>query len=312
MPPIEFQRYAVIGSGAVGGLYGGLLAQAGAEVHFLLRSDYEHVAANGLQIETPTGNFHLDNVHAHGSVDSLPACDVTMVALKSTSNDRLHELLAPTTRDGGIALVLQNGLDVELDTANVVGLDRVLGGCCFLCSNKLGPGHIKHLDYGRIVFGEYVQNHTDVTERVQKIADEMNAAGIDAHGTADLAAARWRKLMWNIPFNGLSVALNASTKVLVEDPDSLHIVESIIEEVYEAATAAEVVIDPSMKEVTVEMTRKMVPYDSSMRLDYINGRPMEIESIIGNPLRAARKLGVDMPFTEMLYHQLKFIEQTRA
>lgn len=308
--PAETQRYAVIGCGALGGLYGGMLARAGTEVHFLLRSDFEHVVKSGLQVDSPLGDFHLESVHAHSSVDTMPACDVTLVAVKTTANQQLRPLLESTTREGGLVLVLQNGLDSEADAAEAVGLDRVLGGCCFLCSNKLGPGHIQHLDYGQIVFGEYVPG-LGITDRVQRIADEMTRAGIDAVPTAELASARWRKLLWNIPFNGLSVVLNASTEQLVGDEDAVRLIEAIIEEVHQAATACDVQVDPALKARTIEMTRKMVPYDSSMRLDFLNRRPMEVESIIGNPLRAGKQRGVDMPKVEMLYQELKFLNQQR-
>ncbi|MDG2220555.1 MAG: putative 2-dehydropantoate 2-reductase [Rubripirellula sp.] len=305
----ETQRYALIGTGAVGGLYGGMLARSGVEVHFLLNSDYQHVSQHGLKVESPLGDFHLPRVHTHATAETMPACDVTIVGLKTTSNHLLPTLLPPTTRDGGIVLVLQNGLDIEADAASIVGTQRVLGGCCFLCSNKIGPGFIKHLDYGHIVFGEYDQLSTQISPRVQRIADEMKAAGIDAQPTADLAAARWRKLMWNIPFNGLSVVLDASTKQLIDDPDAVQIVEAMIDEVHHAATVTGVDVDPAQKARTVEVTRQMVPYDSSMRLDYLNQRPMEIEAIIGNPLKAARQCGVAMPTVAMLYQQLKFIER---
>jgi 2-dehydropantoate 2-reductase len=303
------QRYAIIGSGALGGLYGGMLAQSGFDVHFLLHSDYEHVSKHGLRVESPLGDFQLPHVNAHASPESMPACDVTIVGLKTTRNDLLAELLPATARDGGAVLVLQNGLDVEADSAKVVGIDRVLGGCCFLCSNKVGPGHIRHLDYGRIVFGEYASDTRQVTPRVQRICDELVSAGIDAQTTDNLLLTRWRKLLWNIPFNGLSVSLDASTKDLVDDPDSLALVDAIIREVHAAAAACGVTIPEEMIEKTIEVTRSMVPYDSSMRLDYLNRRPMEVEAIFGNPLRVAKASGYEMPRVEMLYQQLRFLDR---
>ena len=215
------RRYAILGSGALGGLYGGMLARSGREVHFLFHSDYQHVMDHGLRVESHWGDFTLTDVHAHRSADTMPPCDVTIVGLKTTNNHLLPQLLPPPTRGGGVVLVLQNGLDVEADSAAVVGDDRVLGGCCFLCSNKIGPGHVRHLDYGRIVFGEYRPTGRGVSQRAREIGEELVAAGIDAEATDDLRMARWRKLMWNITFNGLSVALDASTKELVDDPDSL-------------------------------------------------------------------------------------------
>ena len=305
---MEKQRYAIIGSGALGGLYGGLLARSGFDVHFLLHSDYEHVAEHGLRVESPLGDFELPNVNAHATAESMPACDVTIVGLKTTRNGLLAELLPAPTRDGGTVLVLQNGLDVEADSVEVVGIDRVLGGCCFLCSNKVGPGHIRHLDYGRIVFGEYAVGSREVTPRVQRICDELVSAGIDAQATDDLLLTRWRKLLWNIPFNGLSVSLDASTKELVDDPNSLALVDAIIREVHAAAAACNVEIPEEMIGKTIEVTKSMVPYDSSMRLDYLNRRPMEVESIFGNPLRTAKASGAEMPRVEMLYQQLKFLD----
>ena len=127
------QSYAVIGTGAMGGLYGGLLARSGFAVHFLANSDAQHIAQKGLQVESPLGDFHLQNVNVYSDVSQMPSCDVTVVALKSTHNHLLSTILPVTTRDGGIVLVLQNGLDVEADSTRVVGEERVLGGCCFLC-----------------------------------------------------------------------------------------------------------------------------------------------------------------------------------
>ncbi|MFK8115436.1 MAG: putative 2-dehydropantoate 2-reductase [Rubripirellula sp.] len=309
---MDKQRYAIIGSGALGGLYGGMLANRGFEVHFLFHSDVDHVSREGLKVESTWGDFHLPQVHAHASVDTMPPCDVTIVGLKTTRNHLLPELLPIPTREGGVVLVLQNGLDIEAESAAVVGSDRVLGGCCFLCSNKIGPGLIRHLDYGRIVFGEYalpdLAQAGEVSDRAQRIADEMNSAGIEVQATEDLRTARWRKLMWNIPFNGLSVALDASTKELVDDPDAVSLVEAIIREVHAGAAACGVDVPAEMISKTIEVTRSMVPYDSSMRLDYLNRRPIEVEAILGNPVRAATAAGVRMPRVEMLYEQLKFLD----
>ncbi len=302
----------MIGTGALGGLYGGMLANSGFEVHFLLHSDFDHVQKHGLRVDSVWGDFHLNDLHCHRSAETLPPCDVTIVALKTTKNHLLSGLLPPPTRNGGAVLVLQNGLDVEADAAAIVGIDRVLGGCCFLCSNKLGPGHIHHLDFGRIVFGEYQAGHNGVSDRAQAICDDLVAAGIDAHASEDLKMVRWRKLMWNIPFNGLSVALNATTKEIVDHDESAALATAIIREVHGAADACGVKVPNEMIEKTMESTRKMVPYDSSMRLDYLNKRPMEVEAIFGNPLRAAMACGGSMPRVEMLYQQLCFMNEKNA
>lgn len=303
------RRYAIIGAGALGGLYGGMLAKAGFEVHFLLHSDYDHVRQHGWTVESTLGDFHLPSIHAHASTATMPACDVTILGLKTTRNHLLPELLPAPTRDGGVVLVLQNGLDVEAQTAAIVGADRTLGGCCFLCSNKVGPGHIRHIDYGRIVFGEYDASRGQDLTRVQAICSDLVAARIDANTTADLWTTRWRKLMWNIPFNGLSVALNASTRELIDDPDASELAEAIIREVHSAATQCGAEIPTEAITMTMDHTREMVPYDSSMRLDFLARRPIEIEAIFGNPLRVATARCAAMPRVQMLYRELAFLDR---
>jgi len=296
----------------LGGLYGAMLARGGHDVHFLLHRDYGHVSTHGLQIESTWGNFHLSSVLAHPSADTIPPVDVTIVALKTTQNHLLVDLLPPPTREGGVVLVLQNGLDVEQQSVDVVGIDRVLGGCCFLCSNKVGPGHIRHIDFGKIVFGKYGKATGPMIEKGQQICRELNEAGVDTQFADDLAVVRWRKLMWNIPFNGLSVVLNASTKSLMDNRDACALSDAIIREVHAAAAACGVEVPEEAIDITLENTRRMKPYDSSMRLDYLNQRPMEVEAILGNPLKVARAFGHAMPRVEMLYQQLQYLDACNA
>ena len=303
------RRYGIIGTGALGGFYGGLLARSGIETHFLLNSDYDHVRQHGLRVDTKLGDFHLADINAHKDPEQMPACDVTIVAIKTTMNHLLPQLLSGATRGGGCALVLQNGLHVEQDTVDIVGANRVLGGCCFLCSNKVGPGHIHHMDYGRIAFGEYrADSHViEISDRASQIESDLRQAGITADAVDDLIKVRWQKLMWNIPFNGLSVALDASTSEIMKDPHAEQLAEAIIRDVRAAAAICGKKIDESFVDKMMNDTRAMVPYDSSMRIDFKNKRPMEIEAIFGNPLREIDKFGGTAPRLTMLYQQLHFL-----
>ena len=305
-------RFGIVGGGALGGLYGCLLAKAGFDVHFLLRSDAEHVRQFGWKIETPLGDFEITDVNVHSSTETMPACDVTVVALKTTQNAILRDLLPGPTSEGGRVLVLQNGLNIERDAAEIVGYERVLGGCCFLCSNKVGPGHIRHLDHGRILFGDYCPSADQISQYALGLCDDLVKAGIDAKVVVDLATARWKKLIWNIPFNGLSVVLNASTQELMESRESSDLARSLMQEVHCAAGACGSVMSEQVIQTTLDVTREMVPYDSSMRIDYLNKRPMEIEAILGNPIRHARAHGCEMPRVEMLYRELLFLDRQNS
>ncbi len=305
--------YAVLGTGALGGLYGGLLAQSGRKVHFLMRSDYEFVRQHGLRVDTPLGDFHLAAPSVFATAAEMPKVDVAIVCWKATQNGQLKDTLKSVCHPDSMVLVLQNGLDVERAAAEIVGEQRVLGGCCFLCCNKVGPGHIRHLDIGRIAFGEYSESLAGtITQRMEHLTAEFQNAKINMQPTADLRAMRWRKLMWNIPYNGLSVVLQADTSQIMADPQASKLAEELMIEVREAAAACGKEIEISHIAKMLEDTRKMVPYDSSMLLDYRHGRAMEVESIFGNPLRASLAAGYYPKKVEMLYRQLSFLNQRLA
>lgn len=300
----------------MGGFYGGLMAKRGLDIHFLLHSDFEHVVKHGLRVDSKLGDFYLPKINAYAKPQEMPKCDVAIIGLKSTQNHLLEELLKPILHEDTIVLVLQNGLNVEQTAREIVGPSRVAGGCCFLCSNKVGPGYIRHLDYGRIVFGAY--RGIDGTDPgpsqslLQRILDDMIASGIEAYLTDDLPTTKWKKLMWNIPFNGLSVLLNASTDAIMGDPDSRSLARRISEEVRQIAESAGSPIEPSYVDWVIDHTDDMVPYDSSMRLDFLNGRPIEVQAIYGNALQEAQRCNFHAPIVTTMYQQLKFMASHRT
>lgn len=299
-------HFAIVGTGAVGGYYGALLQRAGFDVHFLLHSDYDHVRHHGLTIESSDGDFSLPEVHAYKDPAEMPRCDTVIVALKKTANEVLPSILPHLIKDDGTVLSLQNGLGSEEELAGIVGSDSVLGGLCFLCSNKVGPGHIRHLDYGLVTIGEYRSDGeaAGITPRLEVLGADLRTAGIQIRLEDDLALARWKKLVWNIPFNGLAVVRNVTTDRLIRDPQTRTLVETMMREVADAAAACARPIEDSFIRKMIADTEKMEPYAPSMKLDYERGNPMEIESIYGNPIRAAKARGIAMPETEKLYRQL--------
>src|SRR5277367_6166412 len=229
------RSYAIIGTGALGGFYGARLQHAGCELHFLLHSDYEHVRQHGLICESKDGDFTLPNVNAYRDVRDMPKCDVVCVCLKTTQNHLLPELLPPIVKEHGVVLVMQNGLGIEAQIAEIVGAEPVMGGLCFLCSNKVGPGHIHHLDYGHVGFGEFATR--GISERMRAIAGDFNRAGIRVDLNENLSVVRWQKLVWNIPYNGLSVVLDATTDELMSHPHTRQLVEQIMREIVANAAA---------------------------------------------------------------------------
>jgi len=302
--------YAILGTGALGGYYGACLQRAGLDVHFLVHHDYEHVTKHGLVIESPEGDFTLPQVHAYRDVSEMPRCDVVTVTLKTTQNHLLPQLLPTVLKDDGVVLVLQNGLGIEEKVAQIVGSERVIGGLCFLCSNKIGPGHICHLDYKEIKLGEYAPDYQPrgITEWMHQIAVDFERAGIPIQLAEDLLLARWQKLVWNIPYNGLSVVLNATTDQLMADIHTRSLIEQLMREVVAGARSCDRLIHNDFIQEMLEHTVQMKPYRTSMKIDYDERRPLEVEAIFGNPLRAAQEAGVNLTQIAMLYQQLKFLD----
>jgi 2-dehydropantoate 2-reductase len=304
------RSYAIIGTGALGGFYGARLQRAGCDVHFLLHTDYDHVCQHGLVCDSKDGDFTLPGVNAYRDTRDMPRCDFVCVCLKTTQNHLLPELLAPFAQGDATVLVMQNGLGVEDEVARIVGPERVMGGLCFICSNKVGPGHIRHLDYGDVRIGDYSADGTPVgvTDRMRQVAADFQRAGISTELSPDLLTARWEKLVWNIPYNGLSVVLDSTTDHLMADPYTRALVQELMNEVVSDAAACGRRIAPEFVRDMLDRTDRMKPYRTSMKIDYDERRPMEIESIFGNPFRAALRAGALSPLIGMLYRQLKFLD----
>jgi len=304
------RRYAVIGTGAVGGFYGAKLARAGLDVHFLLHGDYAHVRDNGLRLDSVDGDIVLPHVNAYAQPGDIPPVDVAVVAIKTTRNHLLGELLTPLVANGAAVLMLQNGLGNEGTAAQALPRATVLGGLCFLCSNRTGPGHITHLDYGFVTFGEHRNDNTPagVTETMRHVAADFTAAGIETKLTDDLPAARWKKLVWNIPFNGLSVVLDTMVDRIMACPHARDLAEQLMHEVAAASTACGRPIGEKFIHYMMGLTEKMASYRTSMKIDHELKRPMEVEAIFGAPLAAAANAHCPCPRIETLYQQLKFID----
>jgi 2-dehydropantoate 2-reductase len=299
-------RYGVIGTGALGGFYGGMLARAGQEVHFLFRSDFEHVRIYGLQVDSVNGDFHLPEVNAYHDSQKMPVCDVILVCLKTTGNHLLPELLRPLLHPKSVVVMLQNGLSVEEDLSAQLPDLQIAGGLAFICSNKVGPGHIQHLDYGKLIIGSYNIQNPEILNRV--IAD-FQAAGIHTELSPDLRQSRWQKLVWNIPFSGMTVVLNTSTDLLMDNEFTRELSKEIIIEVIHAANHCGALLPESLAQQMIDMTMKMKPYAPSMKLDFDFHRPMEIEYIYSKPIQKAKEAGFVMHKVSMLEKQLRFIQE---
>ncbi len=299
----DFNSVAIVGSGAIGLYYGGRLAEAGIDVKFLARSDYDQLSKSGLKVESINGNFRLTDISVFKKPEEIGPVDLVIIAWKATANDLLSSVLPPLMHETTQVLTLQNGLGNCECIAEIVGADRVLGGLCFVCINRIAPGTISHTAGGRMTIGPFFKNLSD---KAETIAQRFKAANIAATAVDDLAKAQWEKLIWNIPFNGLAVAEGGvTTDVLLANPIIEAEIRKLMHEVITAASAQGIQLDPNLIESNIERTRPMGPYQPSTMIDYIEGRELELDPILAEPLRRAQAAGIRMPALENLLQRMK-------
>lgn len=289
-------RIAILGAGAVGGYYGGRLAQHGGDVHFLYHSELDAVRRSGLRIESVDGNWQ-GAVAAYGSVDDMPRCDVAILAFKTAQNGLLPAMLPRVLTDDGVAVCLMNGLGNEEVCAGIVGEERVLAGAAFICSERGEPGVVHHYAAGGLSFAPYFDAGRERLARLSaELGDMFRAAGVPVRRATDGRKVKWNKLVWNVPFSGLSIYYGGiTTDHLVADPEKAAFARALMEEVLAAARADGVELDPRSMDENFRQTQGMGAYKPSILVDFEKGRPTEHEAIVGEPLRRAEAAGIAVP-----------------
>lgn len=327
--PPQFMKVAVVGCGALGSFYGAKLGRAGREVHFLLRSDYDVVKERGVEILSPDGDFTVRPTAAARPEEIGPS-DLVLIGLKTTANSAFAELITPLVGADTSILTLQNGLGNEAELAALFGPGVVMGGLCFVCLNRVNPGVIQHLAHGQIVIGEYQRVSGSRTNALAAMFEE---AGVPCRVTDDLEKARWQKLVWNIPFNGLGVAGAAgyeavvqgripagqtsalgaclTTDKLLEAPHWKRHVLELMEEVIATAQHLGFDIPYELAEKQVNRTYEMGAYKASTLIDFERGQPLELEHLFLRPMRKAEEIGMAVPRLRALCNLLTELDSAR-
>ena len=298
-------NYAIVGTGAIGGFYGSKLAYSGREVHFLMHSDYQFVKEHGMQVDSCDGSFHLDHVNVYQHTADMPKCDVVIVGLKTTNNHLLPQLLTPLLHQDTVVVLIQNGIGVEADVQQMFPDVQLVAGLAFICSAKTEPGRVNHQCYGSINLANYSCRDEAV---FAAILNDFVDAGIQA-GSVPYDEARWKKAVWNMPFNGMTVALNTQTDLLLKNPATRQLIRDLMGEVVGAARHQGITgLDESFIDKMIDMTDHMTPYSPSMKLDFDFHREMEIHYLYSRPIQIAHEAGYPMPKLEMLEAELKFLQ----
>jgi 2-dehydropantoate 2-reductase len=302
-------RIAVVGAGAIGGYYGAKLAHHGRDVHFLMRGDLRERRRLGLRVQGRGEDFHLARLNCYHATEEIGPCDLVLIAVKTTSNAALQQLLPPLLHDKTILLTLQNGLGNEEFLAERFGAERVIGGLCFVCLNRVSPGVIEHYDHGRVVLGEYAGRPLPRTHDIRR---EFRRSGVVCSVAENLGLERWRKLVWNIPFNGLAIAAGGvHTGVIMGDERLRARALALMEEVIAAANQCGYPLPASVALEQLKRTDAMGAYRPSTLIDFEAGKPLELDAIWGEALRRAQAAGAEVPQLAALWEELQEIAGPR-
>ena len=303
----ETVRILLVGTGAVGGYYGGRLAQAGARVSVLCRSDYAVVKQGGISVSSVAGDFHFTPAEV---IRDIRECrdepDFIIVALKVLPEIDLPAILGVRPGAGASIVLLQNGIDIEAPVAAAFPDSEIISALAFICASRPRHGHVDHQDFGSVALGTYPAG---VSERARMLADCFARTVVPCRTEENIVAARWKKLLWNAPLNPISVlAGGADTSEIMASPPTLGLVSDVMEEVVLLSERAGHPIPGQQIEKSIADTIAMKPFRTSMLQDYEERRPMEVEAILGNTLRIARNCGVGVPRMEALYALLSLVD----
>jgi 2-dehydropantoate 2-reductase len=305
---MQFKQITILGPGAVGLYYGGMLQKSGAAVTLLSRSNQPVLNEKGIHIEATHGNYEIP-VRVVQDPEAVGHSDLILVCLKTTGIEYqdlvLPKLISPST----YVMTLQNGLGNEEQLAKWVSPEYIIGAVVFVCLNRVSPGRVQHTAFGHMK-GNSFSDACDsaVMPAIQKL---FKNASVDFFIEPSMQALKWEKLIWNVPFNGLSASLGGmDTQRILSDPKTVALVEHLMKEVVKGAKAMQINLDPALILENIKKTKTMGPYETSMCIDYHMGRALEIESIIGLPYRQATGRGAHLPFMGKLYADLNLYNES--
>lgn len=297
-------KILAIGVGAIGSLYAGKLAQAGAEVSVVCRSDYEQVKRDGITVKSYWGDFNFKPQQVLRDVAEFSGeADFILIATKALPEISLPDLIRPVLTPRTSIAIIQNGIFIENDLAKAFPNHHLLSIIAFVGIRKEKPALVEHDAEGRLTIGEFQNPHP---QKTQELIELWQKAGVPCVLSNDIQLDRWKKLLWNASFNPISVAAGGlDTKQILDDPQLKDLVKNVMREVALLAKSQGYEISEEIMDQTIATTyARKVPAITSMLLDFRAKRKMEIEAILGNSLKFAKEKSLNLPLMSDLYQQI--------
>jgi 2-dehydropantoate 2-reductase len=299
-------KIVVFGAGGVGAFYGGLLARAGQDIHFVARgAQLDALRTRGLRISSlALGDIDVPPLRATDRAVEIGRADLVLVAVKAHQIVSILDDLATLTGDDTLLIALQNGVESDEVLAERFGTERVLGAVVYVGATLEQPGLVRHVAAGTLVIGD--RGHVGA-ERLERVREVLASTGLPVRITPDIERQRWHKLAWNASFNAISALTLRSSQDLLATPATRNLLVDVMREVVAVANARGVALAEADIEQLVAATEKAAPIRTSMLVDRERGRQLETDALVGVIVRKGRELGVMTPISSVLYALLTAI-----
>jgi 2-dehydropantoate 2-reductase len=296
-------KIAVVGAGAVGAFYGGLLARAGHDVHFVARgAQLEALRTQGLHISSLSlGEIHVPPMPATARASDIGPADLVLVCVKAHQTAAVLDVVAHLVGPATIVMALQNGVEADDLLAERFGAERVASAVVYVGATLEAPGLVRHVAAGTLVISN--------NEQVREV---LASTGLPVRIAPDIARQRWHKLAWNASFNAISALTLRSSQDLLGNPQTRTLLLAMMREVVAVANAQGVAVGESDIEQLVTTTEKAAAIRTSMLVDRERGRPLETDALVGVVVRKGQEAGVPTPIANVLYALLTAIDAPRA
>lgn len=300
-------KILIVGAGAIGGFYGGLLAKTGADVAVVCRSDYEIVKQQGYRIVSrDLGDWRFTPSRVlRDAGEYQDNADYVILTSKVTADiDRLS-LVRPALSAETTLVFIQNGVEIEQEFVDAFPEQEIVSGLAYICCNRWQAAVVNHLAYGKLTLGNLPTGA--ISAKTRHLQDLFLQTGIECSVSEDIITSRWQKCVWNAPFSPLSVLSGGlATEAILQNQEIF--VRRIMQEVCDIAAGCGHPLPEDVIETNIANTRAMPPYKTSMLLDYQRGQRMETEAILGNAVRAGLRQGVNCPNLQALYALMQLKE----
>jgi 2-dehydropantoate 2-reductase len=287
-------RIAIMGSGGVGGYFGGRLAAAGADVTFIARGAHlEALKTRGLRIHSPLGNVDLPDVHATDDVTAIGPVDIVFFTVKLYDTHSAARLLPPLIGATTAVVPFQNGVDTVDILADAVGREHTVGGTAYVSALLAEPGLIRHVVNDRLIFGELDGSKS---ARLEGLLDACRAARFQARLSETIQIDIWTKFVWLTVLSAMTTVTRVPIGAVLDNPDLLAMCQAAGMEAMAVARSKGVPLPTKVFDDMILSFQALPPHTRSSMLDDLErGRPLELPWLSGAVVRIANELDVPTP-----------------